>query len=223
MAKIDKKQSSAEFYSVDTVFAAAAAAHRVQKGAYVKSGESRWDDQLKQSVPIRSNRDIMTEFLRSQDQITLQDRELGSKIQLYYQTFSFRILSEARVSDFDRGVMTVASGEHVVPRDFGLVAYSPLGYERYVNRQRIDERLAECDPTPLAAIGERVTVTGRVVRSYYSQNYGVYFITVITDDGKAVSCSSRSDINDQTVTITGTVKEYRDSVAQLSRPKIVVL
>lgn len=223
MAKTDKKQSSTEFYPVDVAFAAAAAAHRVQNGEYVKSGEARWDDQLEQVVPVRSNREIMTGFLRSQDQITEQDRELGSKIQLYYQTFSFRILSEARVSDFDRSVMTIASGEQIVPRDFGFVAYSPLGYERYVNRQQIDERLAECDPTPLAAIGERVTVTGQVVRSYYSQNYGVYFITVITDDGKAVSCSSRSDITNQAVTITGTVKEYRDSVAQLSRPRIVVL
>jgi hypothetical protein len=223
MANADKKQSSTEFYSVDVVFAAAAAAHRVQNGAYVKSSSPRWDDQSKQSVPIRSNRDIMIGFLQSQDQITPQDRELGSKIQLYYQTFSFRILSEAKISDFDRGIMTVASGEHVVPRDFGWAAYSPLGYERYVNKQRIDERLAECDPTPLTAIGERVTVTGQVVRSYYSQNYGVYFITVITDDGKAVSCSSRSDITDQAVTITGTVKGYRDSVAQLSRPRIKVL
>jgi hypothetical protein len=51
----------------------------------------------------------------------------------------------------------------------------------------------------------------------------VYLITVITDDGKAVSCWSGSDITDQAVTITGTIKQYRDGVAQLSRPRIVVL
>jgi hypothetical protein len=214
------RDKSTNVYESALVFAAAAAAFRIQHLKYVKSSEYYFDKSLNQALKKRSNVECLKEFLVTPENILDKDREFGEKIRSYYQSLSFKLLAGKNLSDIEFKGIALATGDSVKTNELGLVAYFPAGYETAIQRKQVEEKLSEVDSKSLGKEGDRITVTGRVIRSFYSKNYNVYFITVVTENNQAVSCSSKTDLKEKLVTVTGKIKGFREGVAQLSYPKI---
>jgi hypothetical protein len=211
-------------YVTQLALEAAAAAYRVQGERYIKSGEARWDEESNRLIHLTSNRQIMIEFLENPTNITEQDRAMAGDIRREYQTLSFKLLGNGRLSDIEHSSLKIIDSEQITARDLGLVAYLPQGYHSAVEQRKINEILENSEKTPLAEYGKRITVTGRIIRSFWSKNWSVYFVTVVADTGHSVSFATKDKLDvDSNIEVRGTVKGQRDGVTQLSRPKTRVL
>ena len=85
-----------------------------------------------------------------------------------------------------------------------------------------EQMVASADTSPLAAVGARVAVDAVVVRSVYSQNYNVHFVTARTQCNRLVFFSYREGLDaDTPIRVRGTVKAHRPDSTQLNRVKLV--
>ena len=91
-------------------------------------------------------------------------------------------------------------------------------------RQGVMEEQARFDLVrePIAPVGHKVTADITVVKSVYSMNYGVYFVTAKTDTKHMVFFSYRDQMaTGHRCRIAGTVKAHRDDSTQLNRVKVM--
>lgn len=204
----------------DLAFTAAVTAYRIQGQRYNKNTLSY--DEQGQPVTNRTNREIAAEVLTNQGLITEQDREQAVEMRRYYQGLQFKILAGKVLGDIDAKALAFASGDTVTDRDLGLICYLPDGYARAQKRQSIDERIADARGGFVGAVGTKVQCTIEVLRSNYSQQWGCYFITAITDKDQPLFFSNKRDLRaGSTVRIQGNVKAHRDNQTQLNYVKIV--
>lgn len=74
----------------------------------------------------------------------------------------------------------------------------------------------------IGIVGKKVKVTVEVVRSSFSQQYNVYFISGVTTDDKALFFSYKQPIDAGKVIIAeGTVKRHGENTTQLNRVKVI--
>lgn len=213
-------------YVVDDVWAAAMAAQRVN-GTYLKEALTLWNEeaQIREIVKER-NRDVMMNFLSVPGTITDEDRQAGRECRKFLQNdLTFRAL-KGRLTDFDQSVSKVVaveeefnSAQHRL--ELAIVACLPQSHQRALARSGADAKLAQCN-TINARVSDKVTLGVEVVRSNYSQQYGIHWITAVTADNCAVFFSFKEKFDaGTTVTITGTVKAQRDGKTQLTRVKVL--
>jgi len=209
-ARAVKTAQPAVAYSVDTVWGAAAYAHRINDG-YFKDGV--WDVNQETGTQTRikePNRDLVKQALSNQSLISNEDRATGMQARDFLaQQLTMKTLKGA-VSDFDRSLSGVVSREEFTD-----------AYERAKKDLATAERI---DHTKgyLADVGAKVSTNVEITKVVYSQNYGVYFISGITDTNQAVffSYRERHDVGTW-LTIKGTVKAHRPDATQLSRVRVI--
>jgi hypothetical protein len=86
----------------------------------------------------------------------------------------------------------------------------------------MEQVMADVDTTPVAPVGEKVQLNVEVVKSVYSANYNVYFITAKTDGHQMVFFSYRERIQTGSwIMIRGSVKAHRQDATQLNRVKVL--
>ena len=212
-------------WSAETVWAAAAYAHRINDGEYRKENEYRIDENghYTHEVVRGRNRDIMNQALRDEALITDQDRELGSRARDY---ISKQILVKAlkgTLSEFEqslqRAVAMTEFDEWSNRLELSVIASQIRGYEQAV---QVEQAMEGISSEPVADVGAKVDTDITVVKSVYSQNYGVYFITAVTTDRHAVFFSYRDRLaNGHQCRVRGTVKAHRENSTQLNRVRIV--
>jgi hypothetical protein len=209
-------------YDTGTVFAAAAAAYRLTDGKYIKSGafQSEIDGSLTQ---LTSNREHMSKFIDDPASILEEDRELGEQIRRHYQGLSFKILSGKFIlNDIETKALNYASNENVTEREFGLIAYLPEGYNRDTARKSVEDRVKFATGGYIGKIGDKVTVKLEVLKCFYSQNWGVFFITAITEGDQAVFFSLKHELTAGiNISIAATVKSHENNQTRLNRAKIL--
>ena len=212
-------------WPAETVWAAAAHAHRINAGDYLKDPEyardsdGLWTDQV---LRLR-NRDVMRKALADDSLITEADRELGHRAQDY---ISKQILIKAlkgTLSEFEqslqRAVAMTEFDEWTSRMELAIVASQIRSYEQAVQLEAAMEGISA---EPVAAVGAKVDTEITVVKSVYSQNFGVYFITGVTADKRAVFFSYRDRLaNGHQCRVRGTVKAHRENSTQLNRVRIV--
>lgn len=212
-------------YSVDDVWAAAVAAQRVN-GAYLKEALYKTNEDGSSELVRKRNRDVIMDFLAVPGTITDEDREAGRECRKYLQNdLTFRAL-KGQLSAFDASVKhTVAvedefdSVQHRL--ELATVACLPQSHQRSLARANTDDQLRKCT-TLESNVGDKVAINVEVVRSNYSQQYGIHWITATTQDERAVFFSCREGHNPGThLTIKGTVKIHRDGKTQLTRVKVL--
>lgn len=210
-------------YDAALAWAAAAYAQRVN-GTYVKNIEMVLvNDQMVQKVPgQKTNRDLMKLALKDQTVITDEDRVAGEKIRTYYKGYAFKILQGKTLNDFDSSAMMIANREAITSMyDIAVMAYLPAGYQRGILRDQGNSRITHATGGFIGKPGDRVTLNIEVIRSLFSANYGVYFITGITPEDQVVFFSYKGPIEPGTkITITGGIKAHRDKSTQLNRVKV---
>lgn len=214
MSRVPSKPSFA--FIADQVWAAVAAAQRIN-GRYIKA------DEIKPDTADRPNRAIATELLTTPDLITNEDREQGRRIREHFQALTFRLLQGKPLNEFLSNALAIADKSVITSSyDIAIMASLPATYERDMKRQLDDEKLAQAAGGYLAPVGAKVEAEVRVLRSNFSQQYGIFWITGITKTDCPVFFSHRQGHDAGTwLTVQGTVKAHRDNLTQLNRVKIL--
>lgn len=203
-------------YNADDVWAASCAAQRIN-GSYVKYVD------VVETPKLETNRQIIDKFLADTSLITEEDREQAHKVRSYYKGMTFKILQGKKLGEFDNNAMVIANSEVIdTTYSVAVIASLPSCYERSVKRDNDDRRIENTRGGFIGRIGEKVKVNVEVVRSIYSQQWNVYFVSGITPDDQAVFFSYKQPINTgRLINIQGTVKAHRDNSTQLNRVKLV--
>ena len=211
-------------WSAETVWAAAAYAHRINSGEYRKENEYRIDENghYTHEVVRGRNRDIMNQALRDEALITDQDRELGNRARDYVSKQILIKTLKGALTEFEqslqRAVAMTEFDEWNCRVELAIVASQIRSYEQAVQLEAAMEGISF---DPVAEIGTKVDTEIVVVKSVYSQNFGVYFITGVTADRRAVFFSYRERLaNGHQCRIRGTVKAHRENSTQLNRVRI---
>ena len=213
-------------HSVSDVWAAACAAQRIN-GEYVKEIKYSYDEITKQTlVSKRRNRDVMMDFLYNPDRILVEDVEQGEACREFLaKDITFRAL-KGRLTEFDNSVKKVLAVKdrfYTVANNYemAVVACLPASFLRAQARLVSEERLARCKPVD-NPLSDKVILDVEVLRTNYSQNYGIFWIQAVTADDRAVFFSYKNDMAAGTkIKISGTVKAHQDQKSQLNRVKVI--
>lgn len=209
------------------VFTAAAAAHRINSGEYIKVGASVADPEngpyAFKPHPLKPNREIMASVLSGEIATTDADQELGQAIMTHYKGLTLRLLAGKLLNEFEQKSLHLASSETMSDRDIAVVASLPSSYARAMVRKSAEERLADCESSYLGKVGNKITVAGEVIRCTYSQQWNTYYVTMITDTNHCVFFGTRGAVNaGSAIKVFGNVKAHRDNFqTQLNYAKII--
>jgi hypothetical protein len=214
-------------YSVDDVWAAVVLADRIN-GGYVKETEYHLDlGTGVQSVSREANRTIVLYTLQNHpelitDELRTEGQSLRNQLA---QDLTLRTL-KGKTTGFDGSIqqcLTVTDRFYTVSHRFELAVIPslPNSMRETVRRADVDSLLRGCGPIP-AQPGTRVDLAVRVVKSFYSQNFNVNYITAVTEDSRAVvfTHKERFDFNTE-LTIRGNVREHSADSTRLNRVKVL--
>ena len=214
-------------HSVDNVWGAACAAQRIN-GSYVKETQHRFDEDTNTTVVVKQrNRDIMSDILANPAILTVEDIAQGQECRKFLeQDITLRGL-KGRLTEFDTAISkTVAVSEEfdtvTHKYELAVVASLPASHQRSLARQEVDSRVRQTAGGHVGAPDAKVDLDVEVVSANYSQSYGIFWVTAITQDNQAVFFSYRSKlITGSWIHIKGTVKAHRDGKTQLNRVKVI--
>ena len=223
--QLARPQLDTRTFAAETIWAAAAYAHRINGREYRKTAEYRIDDNgsYSQEIVREPNRVIMKRALADTSVITTEDQNLGN---LARDWLTKRILMQTlkgSLSEFDATCQqVVALDKFDVWNDRMELAIVASQIRAYEQAQVMEQAMEGLDRSPVAPVGAKVDARVRVIKSVFSQNYNVYFITAITDRHQAVFFSYREAMKmGQQIDIRGTVKAHRPDATQLNRVRVL--
>lgn len=204
-------------YNTADVFAAAAAAHRVN-GGYLKYSETN-DEAGTSKI---ANKILIRQFLDGDFDIREQDREVGEKVMQHCRSLTFKLLTDKRLSDFEQNMLSIVEKETVGSNfDIAIVSSLPAAYERTQIRNTVEVRLRETECLD-GLVGDKVAISAEVVKCYFSDTWGTHFVTAVTDDNKQVFFAYRNKLEvGSNFTAEGKIKSQRDNSTQLNYVKMV--
>lgn len=214
-----KKKVSRIWPTID-VLASACAAQRVNQ-KYVKFPDQLRDDQITRYD--KTNRELVYIFLEDQSNITDVDRELAETIKNFYKGYTFKLLSGAYLSDFDRNIIKILEEEFTTEGyNVALLASVPSSYIKAKQRDDADRRIRQGLGGYVGTIDERLNLQIEVVKCIFSQKWGIYYITGITSSEQVVYFGYKQEVTIGTVlNIVGNVKRQQNDSTQLNRVKII--
>jgi hypothetical protein len=212
--------------SADVVWGAAAYADRVNGGEYRKEPEYlvREDGTLDGDTIVRQpNKIHMWQAIKDNSLITDTDRDLGRAAHDYVRKNLVIKGLKDTLSEFDQALShAVEMEQFLTGADRYEIALVTSQIRAWREGTRMEAVLADVDRTPVAAVGEKVSLDVTVVKAVYSTNYNVYFITAKTDQNQMVFFSYREKLPvGQHVVIRGAVKAHRPDATQLNRVRVV--
>lgn len=206
------------------MFAAAAAAHRVNGGEYVKKDAGVLVDGSFQPHPKPSNRGLMEDILGEDcARVTDSDRQLAEEILTHFRGLTLKVLTGKPLNEFEHKALQLATSDQIDIRDIGVAACLPSCYCRALGHKKTNNRLLECKPEWVGRVGEKIHLGCDVVKCVFSQKWSTYYLTCITKSNHSVFFPHKVDVAPGTnLTITGKVKFHRDGfVTQLSHIKVI--
>ena len=214
-------------HSVDNVWGAACAAQRIN-GSYVKETEYRFDENTNTTVVVKQrNRDIVIDILANPAVLTVEDIAQGQECRKFLQQdLTLRGL-KSQLTEFDSNVAkTLAVNEEFDTAthklELALVACLPASQARAIARQEVQSRVRQTTGGYVGAVESKIELDVEVVSANYSQSYGIFWVTAITQDNLAVFFSYKSKLTTGSwIQIKGTVKAHRDGKTQLNRVKVI--
>ena len=211
-------------YNIADVFAAAAAAYRIN-GEYLKTDDvTHHDDSEEYSFTVNrvANKTLVHQFLQGKFELRDEDREMGEKVRQHCNGLSFKIITGKSLSDFEQAMLSIADKETTDSNyDIAVVASLPASYERAQARIEQDARLREHRGTLSDNIGSKVELDIEVIRCNYSNNWETHFVTAIVNDA-VVFFASRNKVElGSKLRIKGKVKDHKEDRTQLSHVKFL--
>lgn len=214
-------------HSVDNVWGAACAAQRIN-GSYVKETQHQFDENTNTMVVVKQrNRDVMSDILANPAVLTVEDIAQGQECRKFLQQdITLRGL-KGRLTEFDTAVSkTVAVSEEfdtvTHKYELAVVASLPASHQRSLARQDVDSRVRQTTGAYVGAVDAKIELDVEVISANYSQSYGIFWVTAITQDNQAVFFSYKSKLTTGSwIQIKGTIKAHRDGKTQLNRVKVI--
>lgn len=198
------------------VVAAACAAQRVN-GTYIKVPY-----QLGDEVKRQTNRELVYQYLENDSFVTDADRLLAEDIKEYFKGYTFKVLSGAYLSEFDRNTMKILE-EEFTPEGYNvaLLCSIPNNYLKAKKRDEADRRTRFAQGGYVGKIGERLNLQVEVIKCVFSQKWGIFYITAMTTSDQAIFFGYKQEVATGTVlNIDGTVKRQDNNQTQLNRVKV---
>ena len=210
-----KKKVTRIWPTMDVV-AAACAAQRVN-GTYIKVPYQLGDENKRQT-----NRELVYQYLENDSFITDADRLLAEDIKEYFKGYTFKVLSGAYLSEFDRNTMKILE-EEFTPEGYNvaLLCSIPNNYLKAKKRDEADRRTRFAQGGYVGKIGERLNLQVEVIKCVFSQKWGIFYVTAMTTSDQAIFFGYKQEVAVGTVlNIDGTVKRQDNNQTQLNRVKV---
>lgn len=170
-----------------------------------------------------TNRAIVDELIKDPSQIKEESYENGRKVRDYYKAYTFKILQGIKISDFDNNAMVIANRDIIDSNfDLAIITSLPASYQKSKVRDEAQNRVRFAKGGLISTVGSKVNLDIEVLKSVYSHNYGVFFVTGITEQDQPVFFSHKTGMDiGKKVTIYGTVKAHPEGITQLNRVKVL--
>ncbi len=200
--------------NADIVWGAACQAQRLNQG-YIKVSED--------APAGQTNRNLVMQFIADPTQITPEDIEQGKQARKFFQAYTFKILKGIKLSEFDNTAMLIANRDTIDTNfDIAILTSLPSSYERGIKRQTVDQRISFAKGGLIGRVGDKMSPTVEVLKSFYSQQWNTNYVTGITSDDQVLFFAFKQPLEvGKQFNIFGTVKAHRDNVTQLNRVKIL--
>ena len=200
--------------NADIVWGAACQAQRLNQG-YIRVSED--------APAGQTNRNLVMQFIADPTKITPEDIEQGKLVRKYFQGYTFKILKGIKLSEFDNTAMLISNRDIIDTYfDISILTSLPSSYERGMKRQTVDQRIAFAKGGYISVVGNKVSPTIEVLKSFYSQNWNTNYITGITSDDQVLFFAFKQPLEvGKMYDLYGTVKAHRDNVTQLNRVKVL--
>jgi hypothetical protein len=198
----------------EDAWGAACQAQRLNQG-YIKVSED--------APAGESNRSLVMQFIADPTKITPEDIEQGKQARKFFQAFTFKILKGIKLSEFDNTAMLIANRDTIDTNfDIAILTSLPSSYERGIKRQTVDQRISFAKGGLIGRVGDKMSPTVEVLKSFYSQQWNTNYVTGITSDDQVLFFAFKQPLEvGKQFNIFGTVKAHRDNVTQLNRVKIL--
>jgi hypothetical protein len=208
-------------YSAETVWAAAAYADRVNGGEYLREPENILNPDGTWQPGRQANKRVLAEALANPDLVTDEDRDTGREAWHWHQGRSMMDGLRGELRDFKKTLFEAVSQTAFLSTETMFMAVIASQIRAW--RQGVMEEQARDDVARgyLADVGAKVRAPITVIRSVFSQNFNVFFVTAKTESRHIVFFSYRDPMNPgYQCEISGTVKAHRDDSTQLNRVKV---
>ena len=208
-------------YSAETVWAAAAYADRVNGGEYLREPENILNPDGTWQPGRQANKRVLAEALANPDLVTDADRDTGREAWHWHQGRSMMDGLRGELRDFKKTLFEAVSQTAFLSTE--TLNMAVIASQIRAWRAGVAEEAARDDVVPghLAEVGAKVRAGITVIRSVFSQNYNVFFVTAKTDSRHIVFFSYRDRMEPGSqCEIAGTVKAHRDDSTQLNRVKV---
>ena len=203
------------------VWAAAAYADRVNGGEYLREPENILNPDGTWQPGRLPNKGLLANALTNPDLVTDADREVGREAWHWHQGRSMMDGLRGELRDFKKTLFEAVSQTAFLSTNAMHMAVIASQIRAW--RQGVMEEAARDDVVPghLAEVGDKVRAGITVIRSVFSQNYNVFFVTAKTESRHIVFFSYRDPMNPGLrCEIAGTVKAHRDDSTQLNRVRM---
>lgn len=211
--------------SAEVIWAAAAYADRLNGGEYRKEPEYALTETntYTRDIVRHANKHYMWQAIKDQTIITTEDRHVGQQARDWVRKSLVIKGLRGNMSDFDRALShAVEMDEFMTGADRYEIALVTSQIRAWREGTRLEAVMDDVIRTPVAAVDEKVQLTVQVVKSVFSTNFNVYFITAKTDGHQMVFFSYRKALGiGEWITIKGNVKAHRADATQLNRVRIV--
>ena len=220
-----RQQPADVVMGADRIWGAAAYADRINGGEYRKEPEYRVteDGRIMDEVVRHANKKLMRDAIMDTSLVTPGDVDVGRAARDYVRKTLVIKGLKGNMSDFDQAMSRVVEMEEFMTgSDRYEIALVTSQVRAWREGTRMEAVMEDVISTPVAAVGEKVQLNVEVVKSVYSQNYNVYFITAKTDGHQMVFFSYRERLPvGEFRTIKGHVKAHRPDATQLNRVRMV--
>jgi hypothetical protein len=180
--------------------------------------------------PGAADRDVyvirtrMTELAQNIAEISEEHKTKSKEMVSYFQGLVFRILSGDNVNSWLSSVITQAQATEISEMHWGLIVSAVRSYPDMARRdaQRQQERLLMAGSQCVGEIGEKLKLNLEVIRSVYSERWGVYYITaVIAESSNLVFFSYKQALDSgRCISIQGTVRDHIQSSKDGNRTRL---
>ena len=208
-------------YSADEVWAAAAYADRVNDGYYLREPENVLNPDGTWRPGRPPNKRLLAEALANADLVTDADRDIGREAWHWHQGRCMMDGLRGELRDFKKTLFEAVSQTAFLSTETMYMAVIASQIRAW--RAGVAEEQARDDVVSgyLAEVGTKVRAPITVIRSVFSQNYNVFFVTAKTESRHIVFFSYRDRMEPGSrCEIAGHVKAHRDDSTQLNRVKV---
>lgn len=194
-------------------WSAACAAYRINGNEYVKFAENS----------RQANNQLLLELTKDQTQITDEDRETGARARHYIQQAMTVAALKGKIDSWGKVMAQVSSLDNILDSfQLSVLASLPTTYFRYLERERVHERLSNTDRVYQPKIGDKLEIDVEVLENRYSKNWATFYVTAVDTENRAWMFSYPKGMKrGSRARIKGTVKRLLDGMVQLNRVKLV--